>query len=241
MTVSALDKLQIDESSENSDDEGIVLLAKKPKMAETIAPVPKALPSVGHWSTGLLAYLKDPSSYPDSVIMHNEEFVVIKDKYPKSTLHLLIMPRQSIQNPSQLLKGHLDLVINMEKLASTLAAQWMARDTTINFGSVPDPKSSQVLIGFHAIPSMSQLHLHVISNDFNSPSLKSKKHWNSFNSPFFIPPSHIIQKLQKGESITFDKGIYEAYVDGPMKCHRCGTPLSNMPSLKNHIATCSAK
>lgn len=42
-------------------------------------------------------------------------------------------------------------------------------------------------IGYHAEPSMQQLHLHVISMDFNSPSLKTKKHWNSFNTEFFVP------------------------------------------------------
>lgn len=42
-------------------------------------------------------------------------------------------------------------------------------------------------IGYHALPSMQQLHLHVISNDFDSPCLKTKKHWNSFCTDFFLP------------------------------------------------------
>ena len=29
-------------------------------------------------------------------------------------------------------------------------------------------------------------HLHVISQDFDSPSLKNKKHWNSFTTPYFV-------------------------------------------------------
>lgn len=40
--------------------------------------------------------------------------------------------------------------------------------------------------GFHAEPSMRRLHLHVISRDFYSPCLKTKKHWNSFNTPFLL-------------------------------------------------------
>lgn len=32
----------------------------------------------------------------------------------------------------------------------------------------------------------SQLHLHVISQDFDSPALKTKKHWNSFTTEYFI-------------------------------------------------------
>jgi len=42
-------------------------------------------------------------------------------------------------------------------------------------------------VGFHAEPSMQRLHLHVISRDFVSPSLKTKKHWNSFNTDLFVP------------------------------------------------------
>ena len=41
-------------------------------------------------------------------------------------------------------------------------------------------------IGYHASPSMHRLHLHVISTDYDSPSLKTKVHWNSFTTPFFL-------------------------------------------------------
>lgn len=44
--------------------------------------------------------------------------------------------------------------------------------------------SDEFKIGFHAQPSMQRVHLHVISRDFHSPCLKTKKHWNSFNTPF---------------------------------------------------------
>ena len=32
----------------------------------------------------------------------------------------------------------------------------------------------------------SHLHMHVISQDFNSPCLKTKKHWNSFTTSYFV-------------------------------------------------------
>lgn len=34
--------------------------------------------------------------------------------------------------------------------------------------------------------STSHVHLHVISQDFDSPCLKNKKHWNSFNTDYFV-------------------------------------------------------
>ncbi len=46
--------------------------------------------------------------------------------------------------------------------------------------------SSLNRIGFHAKPSMDHLHLHVLSTDFLSPCLKTKKHWNSFNTEHFL-------------------------------------------------------
>lgn len=47
-------------------------------------------------------------------------------------------------------------------------------------------------IGYHAVPSMQRLHLHVISTDFVSPCLKTKYHWNSFTTPFFLHSSGLI-------------------------------------------------
>jgi len=32
-----------------------------------------------------------------------------------------------------------------------------------------------------------QLHAHLISQDFSSVSMKTKKHWNSFTTDYFIP------------------------------------------------------
>lgn len=43
--------------------------------------------------------------------------------------------------------------------------------------------------GFHADPTMAQLHMHVVSDDFRGFGLKTAKHWNSFTTSFFIPLS----------------------------------------------------
>ena len=41
-------------------------------------------------------------------------------------------------------------------------------------------------IGYHAVPSMHRLHLHVISTDFDSRCMKTIHHWNTFTTPYFI-------------------------------------------------------
>lgn len=46
---------------------------------------------------------------------------------------------------------------------------------------------SSFKIGYHAQPSLNQLHLHVISVDLYAPTMRKKKHWNSFTTSLFIP------------------------------------------------------
>jgi aprataxin len=61
-------------------------------------------------------------------------------------------------------------------------------------------------VGYHARPSMHQLHLHVISDDFDSAALKDKKHWNSFTTKFFVPSSEVIRMVS-------ENGKFEVSVD----------------------------
>mmetsp|Transcript_27512 Transcript_27512/g.69377 ORF Transcript_27512/g.69377 Transcript_27512/m.69377 type:complete len:359 (-) Transcript_27512:40-1116(-) len=45
--------------------------------------------------------------------------------------------------------------------------------------------------GVHAEPSLHQLHVHVISEDFRAAALKNRKHWLSFQPPFLVPLAHV--------------------------------------------------
>ncbi|KAK1285780.1 hypothetical protein QJS10_CPB20g00270 [Acorus calamus] len=47
------------------------------------------------------------------------------------------------------------------------------------------------------VPSMRQLHLHVISQEFDSIHLKNKKHWNSFNTAFFRDSVDVIKEIDE--------------------------------------------
>lgn len=47
-------------------------------------------------------------------------------------------------------------------------------------------KCDTQLTNFVCILFYSHVHLHVISQDFDSPCLKNKKHWNSFTTDYFI-------------------------------------------------------
>ena len=61
-----------------------------------------------------------------------------------------------------------------------------------------------IRLGYHAIPSLSLLHLHIVSSDLESPALKNKKHWNSFATPFFVSPSRLRTMLLQGSAAVAD-------------------------------------
>lgn len=122
----------------------------------------------GHWSLGLLDCLDDPQYFVQS----DDLVTVIKDKYPKAEVHYLVIPKENIANLKSVTYDHLPLLKHMQQVGKTLSAETFPTKT--------------FKIGYHAEPSMFRLHLHVISDDMNSSHLKTKKHWNSFNTDFFL-------------------------------------------------------
>uniref|UniRef100_A0A3Q3IWW8 C2H2-type domain-containing protein n=1 Tax=Monopterus albus TaxID=43700 RepID=A0A3Q3IWW8_MONAL len=88
--------------------------------------------------------------------------------------------------------------------------------------------------GFHAIPSMSHVHLHVISQDFDSPCLKNKKHWNSFTTDYFIESHDVIQMLETNGVVTVKEDASEL-LKLPLRCHVCCKELPTIPALKEHL------
>ena len=94
----------------------------------------------------------------------------------------------------------------------------------------------QFRYGFHAQPSMARLHMHVVSQDFDSDCLKHKKHWNSFTTEFFVDAEDIISSLEeKGRVEVFDKAKCDSLLKRQLRCHVCGQEQSNLPRLKAHI------
>lgn len=83
---------------------------------------------------------------------------------------------------------------------------------------------------------MRQLHLHVISQDFNSVHLKNKKHWNSFNTAFFRDSVDVIEEVNKnGKAMIKDD---KSLLSMELRCHRCRSAHPNIPRLKSHIRNC---
>eukprot|EP00483_Globobulimina_turgida_P003139 UN03144 len=64
----------------------------------------------------------------------------------------------------------------------------IARAKWIKIGILArNPDINNIKYGFHCIPSMNQLHCHIISDDLDSENMKNKKHFHSFTSNYFVP------------------------------------------------------
>jgi aprataxin len=174
-------------------------------------------------------------------VYKDNKFVCIRDKYPKARCHLLLIPIGI-----QLLK-----VQDLLKIPNCLDFLNEIKTKTFQLieEHVPKDLKKNVLIGFHAIQSMNPLHMHIITSEFQSDCLKNKKHWNSFNTPYFIKINDLINHLEvdldhgKKDYFTQDKfnlnktNVLKEYLNLDLKCNQCKITLSNMPNLKKHLAT----
>ncbi|XP_062937890.1 aprataxin isoform X4 [Cynocephalus volans] len=174
--------------------------------------------SLGHWSQGLKISMQDPKMQ----VYKDEQVVVIKDKYPKARHHWLVLPWASISSLKALTRDHLELLKHMHSVGERVIADF-AGSSKLCFR-----------LGYHAVPSMSHVHLHVISQDFDSPCLKNKKHWNSFNTEYFLESQAVIKMVKEAGRVTVQDGMSEL-LKLPLRCHECQQLLPSIPQLKDHL------
>ncbi|XP_028568170.2 aprataxin isoform X2 [Podarcis muralis] len=175
-------------------------------------------PCLEYWAQGLKVSMQNP----DMQVYKDEKAVVIKDKYPKARYHWLVLPWESISTLSKVTQEHLELLEHMHGLGEKVIQQ------------CPEKDRLHFRLGYHAIPSMSQLHLHVISQDFDSTCFKTKKHWNSFTTDYFIDSKDLIAMVKKKGRVTVDKDVAKL-LNLPLKCHVCKRQQPNIPQLKEHL------
>jgi aprataxin len=208
---------------------------------------------------GLGAYIVDPASYPPSrVISMSHDFVAINDLYPKSTVHTLLLPRdlsRSLLHPfdafddPKFLASVQNEVLNLRKLvAKELERRYgkesqadAKRQAILNGDIEPEGNElpvgrnwdAEVITGIHAHPSMNHLHVHVLSRDMFSESLRHRKHYNSFNTPFLVD----VADFPLGKDDPRRHPGREGYMDRDLVCWRCGKNFGNkFKSLKEHLA-----
>ena len=82
---------------------------------------------------------------------------------------------------------------------------------------------------------------HVALQDHDSPALKDKKHWNSFNTEYFMPFENVLRQLTQAVGrLALDPEADGALLKRDLACHGCGLPMKTMPILKEHIRACAA-
>lgn len=110
------------------------LMAPKPRAIPPPPKPPGARPHLFKNRMALGAYIANPESYPASVVIyHNADFVVIHDKFPKATVHTLLLPRSprhSLLHPFEALADEQFLgkvKAEVEKLKVLAAAELQRR------------------------------------------------------------------------------------------------------------------
>ena len=202
---------------------------------------------------GLAAYTVDPDSFPPTrVVYHNEKFVVINDLYPKASVHLLILPRDPIKNVQRPQDAFddpqflADCQAEEKKVREIVASELRRRFGKYSASDRPriealeadDPPETLpvgrdwtegVMSGIHANPSMSHLHIHVLSKDMVSEPMRKRNHYLSFTTDFLVGLEHF--PLAEDDY----RRAYKHFPED-MLCWRCGQNFGNkMSKLKEHL------
>lgn len=174
--------------------------------------------------------------------------MTIFDAFPKSTLHLLLLPRDPHINtlhpitalnthPALLTALHDELAILTPLIQKELHRRFAHLSLSLS-RSPPTPREYTLNIGIHAHPSMTHLHIHILTPDMVSPALKNKKHYNSFTTPFFIPLADFPMAADDSRRLHPGRGEEgaEQYLKQGMRCWRCGKEFGGgFKALKAHL------
>ena len=179
-------------------------------------------------------------------IFKDDEFVCIRDKFPKAKFHALIIPISNEEN---------DEFLNLEQvLESSNCFHFFKKLKEFTLKIVARlPESidkNNLQYGFHAIQTFKPIHMHIISKDFFSPYLKNEKIWNSFNTPYFIHLDDLIRHLSvdlRECRINYFKNdifhlkdcnhLESLLITSSIKCNICQQEQVNINSLKDHLLT----
>ena len=212
-----------------------------------------------------LKYLRGGHGGPHGAVLAvtPNGFVIVADAYPKSQIHLLVLAADppasasssspssppllghqlaGLRTPSDLREHHLPALRAMGEagvaaLAVADAAWRKAHGRAVSPGAP--------LLGFHALPSLTPLHLHVLTDDFHSDCVKKRQHYASFTTGFFRPLEDVERKLEADPAYGGGRlNIVEATMkrvlnDAPLHCHRCEAAFKTLPQLKGHLRDCA--
>ncbi|XP_076900470.1 transcription factor bHLH140-like, partial [Bidens hawaiensis] len=182
----------------------------------------------GTWAQALYKVAMHPEKHGNGVIEVLDDVVVLNDVYPKAQKHILVIARaEGLDRLADVNREHLPILRTMHTVGVKWAQTFLKENQSLVFR-----------LGYHSSPSMRQLHLHVISQDFDSKHLRNKKHWNSFNTPFFRDSVDIIREISENGKPTLNED--GKFMPMELRCNRCRSAHPNIPRLKSHITICKS-
>lgn len=234
-------------------------MAPKPKPSTQPQPSHSAPRRITGSPNGLGPYIVHPETFPSStVVTHSPDFVVVNDLYPKSSIHVLLLPRSrphTLQHPFDAFQDAAFLASVQAEIARVKALVAKELQRRFGAGSAKDANrravldgdaepqedgelpagrnwEAEVMSGVHARPSMNHLHIHVLSREMHSPRLRHRKHYNSFNTPFLVDVADFPLEAS-------DPRLHpgrEQYLNRDLACWRCGQNFKNrFKALKEHL------
>ncbi|CAL3969111.1 unnamed protein product [Diplocarpon coronariae] len=233
------------------------LMSKRKASPSSSGPPKKVQSKNGAFGRDSLgAYIDNPRKYEASrVVFYDDDFVAVNDRYPKSSVHTLLLPRShqhTLQHPFDAFEDAEFLARVREqaaKLKQIVGEELQRRYGKFSQQDIPRERvlngevvlangeelpvgrdwQKEVQVGIHAHPSMNHLHIHVLSVDRYSEFLKHRKHYNSFATPFFVDLAEF--PLAKD-----DERRTRRSPNRNMQCWRCGKNFENkFARLKEHL------
>lgn len=171
----------------------------------------------------LQQYIDKPEQ--KGVVFHDDKVVIVEDQFPKSLRHYLVMPRskaESRKHPLEALRDptfYNEMEEYVEKAKDLLVESLVPEFVEDSKQAKEEFRDSFIQCGVHSIPSMSNMHIHVMTKDFYLERMKNKTHYNSFNTSFFakfsdLRPAQKKQFLQEDGSSSGTDDSGELSEDG---------------------------
>ncbi|KAI0064664.1 hypothetical protein BV25DRAFT_1852604 [Artomyces pyxidatus] len=194
------------------------------------------------------AQKRNPAKLPPSLLFsHTDTTITIFDCYPKALFHFLVLPRPSPTLSVFDLASLRTLLRGDKQRARDVLLLLRAEGARVRTSIEEEMRARYgfawpVWTGFHAVPSLEHVHLHVISADLCAPALKNKKHYNSFHPKlgYFLHLDTVLEWFDAEPSYydsmsQLKKSRYEPLVKEDLVCFHCARVMHNMPTLKAHL------
>ncbi|CAN0566071.1 unnamed protein product, partial [Ectocarpus sp. 12 AP-2014] len=84
---------------------------------------------------------------------------------------------------------------------------------------------------------MEPLHMHIISQDFDSERLRMPRHWNIFTTGsrhIFLEPAWVEEMLERHGCLQLDLERYIRLKEQTPRCHVCQGKIGGVERLKVH-------